>query len=364
MSYQPTTYTECPDVQVLLEDYYNDCDASMMRDPAPFYDYVNSEANRTAANYSQAVAPGEAKLKTVTLLYNQRIEESAVTAPGTDRTCVATTVRGNLSTSCTVDPSTYIQVDELIKNIDFRYVCQNASDLLPKKMMRMLNALMSKDATNITNAAATLLGDWGNDVPAARKVTEHGVQYLSVPTLKSGGVDVDPKGMQRIDSAMIQSQWCRAGGAPIFSDLNLWEYFRLMKAGCCADNGLSLEKILQQYGYGVVWDRRVALASGFGGNYAWTVQPGALQVVHYVENDNGVSEAAGVTAAGSNYLKRIIHDPVTGAPVDLTIKDDCGNVSIIMRKVSKLCALPYDLFPVGDHMEGVSFFAGIKVVNP
>lgn len=361
MSYSNEAYVRCPDLQDRLDNYFQTCGSDKHRDPAPFFEYLMSASNRSG--YSQIVAPGGAKLKTVHMTYAQAINESAVTTPGTERTCTASTKRGNLSVSCTIDPTTYWEVEEKISITDFRYLCESPSDLLPDKIQRMINALMSKGATVITNAAAPLLGDWSNDVPAARKESVGGIYHLKVPTVYSEATGVpDPRGMQRINSAMVQTNWCARGGAPIFSDLNLWEYYQIMKAGCCASSGIGLDKIMAEYGHAVMWDRRVAQATGNTGNIAWTMQPGSLQVVTYVENDNGVADAVGITT-GTNYQTGVIYDPLTGFPIDLTIKDDCGQISIILRALGKLCPLPLDLFQ-GNHMDGVNFFAGIKVVNP
>jgi hypothetical protein len=114
------------------------------------------------------------------------------------------------------------------------------------------------------------------------------------------------------------------------------------------------------YGFANMFDRR--LQNELGADYALTIAPKALQPVYYVKNNDGVHEALGLTV-GANYQKQVIMEPSTGLPIDLTLSDDCGNVSIIMETVVDLKALPSDLYAPGDYMEGVTGVGKIKVVN-
>jgi thiamine biosynthesis lipoprotein ApbE len=115
-----------------------------------------------------------------------------------------------------------------------------------------------------------------------------------------------------------------------------------------------------QYGKAVMYDSKVQVAAGQ--DKAWALQAGSLAPVYFTFNDNGLSEGAGVQY-GANYIKSVVRDPQSGLPIDLTISDACGSVSIIARSCAKLCALPTDLYGTGDPQEGVTGFAGIKVVN-
>jgi hypothetical protein len=361
MSTAPATLTVCPNVQDQLEAHFNTLGHSMMVDQMPFFEFLLSPLNRTG--YSQRVAPGQGKIKTVELIYDQRILESEVTQPGEDRTCTATTERGNLSTTCEIDPADYWEVEEKLTLEQFRYICSADGPVIGKKIMNMINAMRSKIATEITTQAATVLGGWSSSV--TNTVTVSGEKYLSVATLRATSGDIAPGALQTINTAKMKTNW--SAPSPIFGGSTLYEYADIMKSGCCSAQGLNLESILGQYGTAVLYDRRVVAAnaalSGGGDLYNWMPLPGALQVVIYNENDNVISESAGVTI-GANYQKQIIFDPATGFPMDLTISDNCGVVSILIRANAKLCALPTDLFASGDHMEGVTFFSGIKVVNP
>jgi outer membrane lipoprotein-sorting protein len=64
-----------------------------------------------------------------------------------------------------------------------------------------------------------------------------------------------------------------------------------------------------------------------------------------------------------NYISTVIVSPRTGIPMDLTVSDTCGTVSVSLVATTKLVALPTDLFSQGDFMSGVNYIAPIKVVN-
>ena len=52
-----------------------------------------------------------------------------------------------------------------------------------------------------------------------------------------------------------------------------------------------------------------------------------------------------------------------GIPYDLTIKHDCGVISVSVIATTKLVALPDDMYQTGDHLDGVKGFAEVNVVN-
>lgn len=355
MGYAPSTLQDCPDIQVELNQYFQTCNSQFLKEPTPLYDFLMSPVNR--GTYSQTVSPGQGKLKTVQMRYSQRILESEVTQPGScDRSCVATTKRGDLTTQCTIDPCDFEEVSELISAQDFTYACRNNFDIVNEKMMLLMSALERKMATQLTGEAVALLGNWNALVDDWATISS---DFLQVQTLKTGSTDINPSAFEDIDMALTQTGYCN--GAAIFGGPTLTKYYRLMLAGCCANQGLDLGEILSLYGKAIVYDSRVQKAFGdVDKNIA--IQPGSVQVATYNENDNGIAEAAGVQW-GANYYKRVIFSPMTGLPIDLTLSDNCGELSIFMRANAKVCGLPTDLYAPGDDMEGVVYVNGIKVAN-
>lgn len=356
MSY-PTVFAQCPDIQDLLDNNFQTNGSAFLVDQHPFAEYNLSAANRSGLQAK--LVPGQGKIKTYQLVWDQRILESEVTQPNTtDRACSAETKRGNLSDTVTIDPATYWEVEQAFEVSDFTYACQDNAQLLAIAMTKMVNALRSKVATAITAQAGALLGGLSSDIESGDKVDVGGTDFIKLSTEISANV-INPRTMAKLNFLKQQMNW--AVPSPIFGGGDLYQYYQLMQAGCCSTQGIDLSAILAQYGVSVSYDRRVADAAG-GNEYAWMVAPGALQTVFHVENDNGLADALGIIR-GSDYEKRVIYDPMLGFPIDLTLRDSCdAGISVFMRANPKVFAMS-ELFQSGDHMEDVNWFAGIKVVN-
>lgn len=362
MSIAPTGLHDCPDIQAELDSFFQTCDASLLPDPAPFNDFLWSAQNR--GNIQQVLNPGTTtsnKIRTGVLRYDQRILESEVTEPGNDeKSCTATTKRGDLTASYSIDPTDKLKVEELINPKDWRAACRGNFDIVNKKMLLLLNALRAKVATRMTERALGHIGAWPSVSATGSNIsTDGGVATLKLATLKTGSSDINPKAVEELDFAIQAANFCN--GAAIFGGRTLYQYLRLMDKGCCSTQGLDLAALMASYGKGIVWDRRVQNEFG-NADYALAVAPGALQPIYYVENNDGVDEALGVNW-GANYRKQVIFDPSTGLPVDLTLSDNCGNISIIMETVVDVVGMPSDLFAPSDYMAGVNWVAKIKVVN-
>jgi len=312
----------------------------------------------------QKLVPGGGKLRTIELTYDQRLLESEVTtADLTSQECVATTKRGNLSTTYSMDPTAGLKVEELFDLGDWIYACESNDLILAKHIQRMIDALWAKVATRLTTLAAALIGPWDSSVSPI--TTEGSKKYLTVNTLRTGSQDINPTAFEDIDFAIEQTSFCMP--PIIFSGATLRKYYRVMQAGCCSNQGFNLEEIVANYGKAVLYDKRVQSAAG-GAAYAWAVQPKALQPVYYTKNNDLKEEAlARFTqqggSTGSNYWKGVMQDPQSGMPFDITISDNCGEISVLLRLAVALKSMPADMFAPGDPMEGVKFVTGIKVVN-
>ena len=364
MSNWYTNLVPCPDIQVMLKDSFEAYNASTLRDETPFFDYVNSNTNRSGVAFQ--VAPGKDKIKVVDALYEQRLTASAAGNRNSNtRVCTAVTTRGDLTASYTIDPSQMLFVEELLAEYSFTYVCENIENIINRKINLLINGLMLKVAQTVTNQALLLLSsNWSSDLGTANWTMVNGAMAAKVPTLQSGGVLVDPLGYAKLTKYLMQSNF--GPTSPIFTTGLLYDYFLAMKAGCCSTSGIALDQIMSQHGIAVAYDRLVG--ASMTGSYvastdAWVMRPGALQIITYNRNDNGLKEAAGITY-GTTYQKQIIYDPRTGFPIDLTLSETCNGVSIILEANPKCVSMPSDMFPIGDHMQGENFFNLIRVTNP
>lgn len=337
----------CPDIQVGLDEYYNTCNASRLREPTPFFDFLNSDMNNFGL--SQRVAPGNGKVKTVQLLYRQRLLESQVVQrESCNNICTATTQRGDLATECTIDPCEGIHAEELMDIRQWADVCRDNGTIFMEILQSLIDVVMRKLATNITTEASVLIGNWNSNVDGVIG------DCLHIPRYNTDGTQVSPFAMETLDLALMQTGYCQP--AAVFSGTQFYSYFRRALAGCCTNQGIDLSQIMQLYGKAVMYDKRVATAAG-GNEFAWVLQPGSLALVHYNQYE-GTGNAANVTGqpTAGNYWSGVINDPKTGFPLDLLISDNCGKISVIVEANAKLCSLPNDMFNAADENAGVNFF--------
>lgn len=347
MSLAPETMVACPDIQGRLDNYINTCSASSLREDIPFFDFLWSDANRTGIQ--QSVVPGGGKTKTLQLVYSQRILESEVQAVSScDGDCTATSVRGNLSTDYSID-CTGIKSEGLFTPSDWRTICESNDMILEREIQALIDAVVRKQASNYATQAGALLGGWASDVSVVTN------DYLIINTEKPSSSDINPGFMQDIDFATMQSGFCN--GKVIFANADLFKKYGTMQAGCCSSQGVDLSQMLSQYNAAVLYDYRVAsVAQGLKANSSWVVMPQALQPLYLTMNDNNIP------LKGANYFKTVVFDR-TGFPLDLTMSDNCGAISVVVTARSKVVSLPLDMFAPGDRMEGVNYFAGIQTVN-
>ena len=354
MSAAHSYLASCPDIQAELLSMFQTCNSARLRERAPFTDFLLSPQNR--GGLSQEVVPGGGKVKNVVLRYDQRILESDVTKPGTcTRSCVATTRRGDLTQSYTIDPCDYYQEQELIHANDLAYACRDNEIIVAGAIQRLIDVIVRRVQTDITTDASALIGSWDSLVSVTNGL-------FIVNTLKvavSGNADVNPKAWQDVSFAMMQSNFCNGG--LIFAGPTFYKYAGLMQAGCCSTSGIDLQKIVDLYGFAVAYDKRVAAVASGTNDGAWAVAPGALQLIHYEENSNKFDSVA--DPSGHNYIKKLVFDEASGMVFDLDVSDNCGALSIFVRGNYKVVSAPTDLYSSSDEMSGVIGFAGIKVVN-
>lgn len=366
-----THLVPCPDIQDRLDALFLAYDAATMRDETPFFDFLQSTNNREGIN--MRVSPGKGKLMNVDLTYEERLLASATTnLATTTRSCTATTVRGNKVASYELDPAQVLQTEELLAEADFTYMCENIDTIVSRKIAKLISGHMLAVASAMTTQASLLLSPrWSSDIATTTigsttmgQVEDFtsgiSIKYLKLFTRLSGGINPDPAGWAFLQKALMQSNFGTV--SPIFTTGEMFDYAQLMRAGCCATSGVDLLAIQNQYGIAVAYDRLVGSVIDTSATDAWVLRPGALQVINYTRNDNGLSEAAGVKV-GASYQKQVIFDPRTNYKMDLTISETCSGVSIIIESVPKVVGMPTDMFNTGDHMAYNTFFNGIRTAS-
>lgn len=349
------TITTCPNLQGWLADYFATCPASR-RPQSPLFNFLYSDGNRS--NLRNIVNPMPGRKRTVTLVYDQPVSTADVTAvPSCDRICDATTERGDASVDYTIECTDGFYVEEQWRLSDWNESCRMDGEIIIRKLANMLDGLMARVYQATAEAMPPLLGGWSSDVTGSWIDAD---DFLQVTTLTSGALNTTA--YQRIANAKMQSGYC----LPTFivGGIDLYGYYQLMQAGCCTQDGIDALAILNQLGEAVAYDRYVA--TEFGNDVSLMLQQGSVQLLTY----NAVTPL--ITSLGGlgdldmtyrNYFEAIVQDPLTGFPVDLSIKSDCGVIDIVMTATTKPVALPFTLYPEGHPNEGVNFAAGIQVTG-
>lgn len=345
--------TICPNIQTMLEDWFSKC--RVMRRPSPLMDFVTSDINKSGIEF--VVNPSKAKVRTVQAVYDQRIPLSQVTeSSSTDKICTASTSRGDLSTNFTIDTDVRLYVEELFDARDWVDSCRENPEVLAKKIQIMLDGLMDKVAEQTAQEMNPLIGNWSDDVANAYTITADG--FLQIATKLASSQTPDPQGFTTVDSSLMMTGFCDdvfiGGGVDFFN------HWKIMQSGCCADSGVNLEQIMAQYGKFVAYDRW--LGNTFGNDVSLVLQRGAVQMLTFAWGDADTAQAF-PDLSHRNYFAGTITDPIWGIPVDLTVKDDCGKINIILECNAHPVAMPDDMFPTGDENEGVNYVTGVKVVN-
>lgn len=355
MSCLSTVLQSCPNMQGQINDYFLTCNSSAYSEPMPFAEFITSALNKNGV--TQLVSPGQGKTRTVELVYSKMISESETTTDQ-ERTCTATTKRGNCVAEYTIDTTSNIKAEELVSAADLETQCRDNGDYFQERLAKVLDVLERAVATQISTDSAALIGNWSSNV-TSQDGSAVANDTVVIKTLKDSSVDPYPTTMSFLDLIFQQTGYC--GGPVIFAGTKLYQYYQWLLAGCCSSNGVSLEKMLAQYGKAIMYDYRIANALG-GNDYALATQQKAMALLHYTLNNwkDGVPNAI---LQGSNYFSFVATTPRLGIPVDITVKDDCGSVSIVGYATTKLVALPDGLFPNNHHMFGVNFVNKLKVTN-
>lgn len=357
MSYGSAVLTQCENLQSRLDNFWETCDASRLKEPTPFFDFILSPFNNFGLN--QVINPGKGKTRTINLTYFQRINEDNVVENAANPNCSADKKRGNCVEQYEIDTEENLQVTEFFEASDYRTVCQDDGQYLQEAVDRLINVLERRVATQTTDDSAALTGKWDSEVDSNPDVTVNANDQLVVRTRRTGALEeVFPWTMQNIDLALQQTGYC---GTPIcFSTAELFQYYQQVQSGCCANQGVDIGELASRFGKAVAYDRRIRAAYGDG--EALVIQPGAQTLLMYAQNeffeDGGVRRLWGE----GNFTHMTVFGP-SGLKMDLNTEVTCGGLQVTLTATTKLVALPDDMFGTGDNKDGVKFANQIIVDN-
>jgi hypothetical protein len=322
------------------------------REQLPFLEFLLSPENTKLIRTE--VSPGGGKLKTVEARWIQRLPETEVEEGGDILTCTSTNNYGDSTTTYTVDVTDTYTASQLINAANIARHCQENSRYVLESVMRLMDVIDRKVASAAAVQAVADIGNWGTEVEGYYTVTG---DCLQIATRQTGGQALNEFALADILQATRMANY---PGAPVvFGGAEMQRYANAVQAGCCTQFGIDLLAISQQNGFGFAYDSRVAAAQGSQLKNLVTTA-GAIQWLSF----NLADWNTGITpVAGSNYSKTLVFTPA-GVPVDLTMKDDCGNLSIVLTTTGKIVTLPTDIYESSDKYAGVNYVNCVQIANP
>lgn len=362
MSYQTTDLLPCQDIQGRLEDLWKTPSFPGADDKMPFSDMLNSQINRYPIQTS--LVKGGAKLHDVVVTYFPRLTEDLVTSKdATEITCTQTAQYGNISRTYT-PPDTALTSGEKIALADLPRFCMDNPMYFEMVVARHIDVVRRALATQQAEEAVLLNGTWGNGLFTTGNAVGNvnaSNQYVWA-TRKSAalGGNPDPEAWadlrMALDDVGAGANLFAAGGKTGRS------YFNASMIGCCADSGLDLQAAMDRWGLAYAYDQRLTAALG-STNEFMVLEPGNLVPIYFTMAPwkEGVNP---VFVDSGNYKLIAITDPMTGVPMDLTISEDCGNISITVSTAEKLINLPTDFYSTPDPYSGKNGVFQVRITNP
>lgn len=349
MSVSINQYVQCETIQERLDDDFLTCMTPIEKIPA----LEAILATQLASGIAQSVSDAEGKVKNVKVTYKPRLLESSVSNLSGTRACSSTTETFNEYALYTIDPTIWQQADEKFTVAELATVCSDdANSMITKKLNSLIDVVERAVATKTANELVTLYGKWGTNAESAYTVTNDELvvaRYISTATKA-----IDYRTLSTIDSALDMAGYCAP--AIIVGGSALNDYMKFANHGCCFNGGVDVMAMANEYGKAVMYDKRVRAALG-SELKSIAFQAGSLALLHY-------NEAPQVPNIGANYMKFRVNAPRTGLPMDVTIQDNCGVISILVMVNTKLVGLPTDMFLTGDEYRGVKFVNKITITDP
>lgn len=348
MSYTIGQLVYCPNLQRKISDRF---DIREVNEFMPFFEFLTSPINNKGL--SAEVAPGGGKIRTVTLKYVPRQLESSVANDVANPKCDVSNFIGDRYTNYEIDTDDNVQFGFSVTRQELEAACEANEMYVADRILDSIDVIDRALATKHTNDLMANIGKW------ATNVTVNGSNEFEVATELPSSAMIDPQAHAKIKFALQKTSF--KNSTFIFSGNTLAEYYRATLEGCCSEQGIDVGGIFRRFGTAVAYDMRIesALADA---NKAVAIQAGAVTLLNYTATPWRAGMPSKVIE-GSNYTQMVVVSPRTGVPMDLTISDDCGQVSFSLVATTKLATLPMDLFLQGDRMLGVNWISKIKVVN-
>jgi hypothetical protein len=343
-----TALIQCENLQARLEAAFGQ--SPVPNEPKPHLEFLTSPEN--TREIQSLILPGQGKKRTVNVVYQPEHSVSELVEGVDPNNCTASTKRGEKSEQYTIDIEDNLSDSQLIVSTDLVEHCQENELYISGVILRLMRNVERGVAKKSAEQAVLLAGKWSSDTAGV-----DADDNLEVKTLFNNGLEMAAFTSEIINTSLLQTGYSLP---VIFGGIQLNQYYKRHIAGCCSNAGLDLAAMAAAFGVANAYDFYVQAALG-GQQFNMVTQPGAQQLLAYTLAPwkDGVGS---IPVTGANYFKQVLISP-SGVPMDVTVKDDCGSVSIIVTATTKVIGLPNDMFAHGERWDGVTFTNTIEVKN-
>jgi len=361
MSIVADVLTACPTIQSKLNDQWQAGNCVGADERVPHLQFLLSEEN--ARPVKMTITPGGGKVRTVQVVYYQRLLESTVGTNQPNPNCGVGEPPEDNYTNYTLDTSVNYQTQGFELTAEaVEGVCRGNGEIFAENMFREIDVLRRRVATAAATQSVALAGTWGNGLFTTGtdpgEVTADKLYVKTLTTVAANTInvlDAHPVIWNALEDIGACNRPFIVGGT------TLQKYYQASRHGCCADQGIDLSGIYREFGYAFARDRRVATALG-SEDEALILIPGAQQLVQYTRSP-WLADMPMEVKAGANYVHGVIADPGSGLVFDWTVEDDCGTVTSNLTWTGKVIGMPGDMFAASDVYFGYNGANKVIVAN-
>lgn len=332
----------CPEIQDDLNTQFTQNNPLSAVVPMGLSDFIESPAN-TNGILQRQTAPGEGKLRETVLLYTPAICEDDV-SESAEKVCVSTNEVGQLSKRYTLEQNEGVEYNEKFSLSSLAAMCKSNKAWFTQRLQAIMDGLELKTGTIIAEQAALLTGKFA----AGDTGLSGGDLLKTVRTKKATSGDFDIDALEEILYSATNAGYRTT--PVVFGFGEIYKYMQKVNAGCCANDGLDIGQYAANGKVIFVPDKK--LQTALGAENFLMLAPGALQVISWNEFEGDFN-----TVNDGAYKQMTIVNPKTGRKYDMLLKNDCGNISLSLKRAFKTVALPTDMY------QSCSDFAGVTFVN-
>lgn len=337
----------CPELQDDLNNQFTQSNPLAAVVPMGLSEFIESAAN-TNGMLQRQTAPGEGKTREVVLLYTPQICEDDV-SENAIKVCSSSNEAGMLSKRYSLEQNEGVEYNELFSLTSLAAMCKDNRSWFSQRLQAIMDGLELKTGTIIANQAAVLTGKFAS----GDNNLSNADMLKTVRTKKTNG-DFDIDALEEILFSATNASYRTT--PVVFGFGEIYKYMQKVNAGCCAIDGLDIGQYAANGRVVFVSDKKVQQA--LGGENFLMLAPGALQVISWNE-----FEGAFNVANDDSYKQMTIVNPKTGRKYDMLLKNNCGEISLSLKRAFKVVALPTDMYQSCSDFSGVTFVNEFAINN-